>query len=152
MGHHAAGHDRGGGGAEETVAQTEEAAIEETARLFVRNLPYAATEADLAAAFGEHGELAEVHLVLDRWRPPWRSASAVRCLSRRLQHGIDSAMENVVASLGDRRAWMAHLPVAVSSVLHTPDMLGARTAACVNLACPLTRTAAQAGASGSKPL
>lgn len=49
-----------------TVAQTEQAAIEETARLFVRNLPYAATEADLAAAFEAHGELSEVHLVLDR--------------------------------------------------------------------------------------
>ena len=48
------------------MAQTEAAAIEETARLFVRNLPYSATEADLAAAFGEHGELSEVHLVLDR--------------------------------------------------------------------------------------
>lgn len=41
--------------------------IEETARLFIRNLPYGATEADLAEAFREHGELSEVHLVLDRW-------------------------------------------------------------------------------------
>ena len=41
-------------------------AMGETGRLFVRNLPYAATEADLAEAFGEHGELEEVHLVLDR--------------------------------------------------------------------------------------
>ena len=49
-----------------TVADTEQAAIEETARLFVRNLPYSATEADLAAAFEQHGELSEVHLVVDR--------------------------------------------------------------------------------------
>ena len=40
--------------------------IEETARLFIRNLPYGATEADLAEAFREHGEVSEVHLVLDR--------------------------------------------------------------------------------------
>ena len=41
--------------------------IEETARLFVRNLPYSTTEADLAEAFREHGEVSEAHLVLDRW-------------------------------------------------------------------------------------
>jgi hypothetical protein len=32
----------------------------------VRNLAYSATQADLAALFGEHGQLEEVHLVLDR--------------------------------------------------------------------------------------
>lgn len=47
-------------------AETQEASIEETARLFVRNLPYTATEADLAEAFGQHGELSEVHIVLDK--------------------------------------------------------------------------------------
>lgn len=35
-------------------------------RLFLRNLPYAATEADLAELMGEYGQLAEVHLVMDR--------------------------------------------------------------------------------------
>lgn len=62
--------DRAGGAAEVVVAngaaEGGEPAIEETGRLFVRNLPYTATEADLAEAFGEHGELQEVHLVLDR--------------------------------------------------------------------------------------
>jgi multiple RNA-binding domain-containing protein 1 len=42
------------------------AAIAETARLFVRNLPYSATEEDVRAAFEPHGEVAEAHLVLDR--------------------------------------------------------------------------------------
>jgi len=60
----------GGGGAQVVVAggedEAEAPALGETARLFVRNLPFAATEADLAEAFGEHGELEEVHLVLDR--------------------------------------------------------------------------------------
>ena len=44
--------------------------IEETGRLFVRNLPFGATEADLAEAFGEHGELQEVHLVVDKCASP----------------------------------------------------------------------------------
>ena len=58
-----------GSGAEVVVAGAAgeaEPPIEDTGRLFVRNLPYAATEADLAEAFGEHGELEEVHLVLDK--------------------------------------------------------------------------------------
>ncbi len=54
------------GAAEEVEAETQEASIEETARLFVRNLPYSATEADLAEAFGQHGELSEVHIVMDK--------------------------------------------------------------------------------------
>ena len=40
--------------------------IQETGRLFVRNLPYTATEEDLSALFEPHGELAEVHVVQDR--------------------------------------------------------------------------------------
>ncbi len=40
--------------------------IAETGRLFLRNLPYQATEADLAGLFEEYGELSEVHLILDR--------------------------------------------------------------------------------------
>lgn len=40
--------------------------IAQTGRLFLRNLPYQATEADLAALFEEYGELSEVHLILDR--------------------------------------------------------------------------------------
>ncbi|KAK9825631.1 hypothetical protein WJX81_001303 [Elliptochloris bilobata] len=52
--------------ANDDALQPAAAAIEETGRLFVRNLPYAATEADLVEAFGEHGELEEVHLVVDK--------------------------------------------------------------------------------------
>ncbi len=53
--------------AQEVVqAESQEAIIRNTARLFLRNLPYTATEAELAAAFSEHGELSEVHVVLDR--------------------------------------------------------------------------------------
>lgn len=40
--------------------------ISETGRLFLRNLPYQATEADLTSLFEEYGELSEVHLVVDR--------------------------------------------------------------------------------------
>lgn len=36
-------------------------------RLFLRNLPYGATEVDLAALLSEFGDLSEVHLVVDRW-------------------------------------------------------------------------------------
>ena len=53
-------------GVEEVEAVQDVPSIEETGRLFVRNLPYGATEADLAEAFREHGEVSEVHLVLDR--------------------------------------------------------------------------------------
>ena len=55
------------GGVEEVEANQDVPSIEETARLFIRNLPYGATEADLAEAFREHGEISEVHLVLDRY-------------------------------------------------------------------------------------
>jgi len=54
------------GTVEEVEAVQDVPSIEETARLFIRNLPYGATEADLAEAFREHGEISEVHLVLDR--------------------------------------------------------------------------------------
>lgn len=57
----------GGEQAEVVEAESQEDIIRETARLFLRNLPYTATESDLAAAFGEHGELSEVHVVLDRY-------------------------------------------------------------------------------------
>ena len=43
-----------------------EASIGETGRLFVRNLPYSATEADLRQLFERFGEVAEAHLVLDK--------------------------------------------------------------------------------------
>ncbi|KAI3887283.1 hypothetical protein MKW98_031235 [Papaver atlanticum] len=40
--------------------------ILETRRLFVRNLPYTASEEDLAEIFGKFGDISEVHLVVDR--------------------------------------------------------------------------------------
>ncbi len=48
------------------IADNEEEEIRATGRLFLRNLPYTATEADLAELLGEYGQLSEVHLVLDR--------------------------------------------------------------------------------------
>ena len=42
-------------------------AIAETGRLFLRNLAYSATEADLTALLAPYGELREVHLLLDRY-------------------------------------------------------------------------------------
>eukprot|EP00887_Chlorella_sp_A99_P005214 scaffold1.g5214.t1 len=53
-------------GAPAAVEAGDDASVGETGRLFVRNLPYGATEADLRALFEAHGEVAEVHLVLDR--------------------------------------------------------------------------------------
>lgn len=46
--------------------QTETSLVQQTGRLFVRNLPYTATATELGALFQEHGELTEVHLVSDR--------------------------------------------------------------------------------------
>ncbi|KAI3913878.1 hypothetical protein MKW92_051663 [Papaver armeniacum] len=40
--------------------------ILETGRLFVRNLPYTASEEDLAETFGKFGDISEVHLVVDK--------------------------------------------------------------------------------------
>ena len=41
--------------------------VESTGRLFLRNLPFTTTEAELSDAFMEFGDLQEVHLVLDRY-------------------------------------------------------------------------------------
>jgi multiple RNA-binding domain-containing protein 1 len=60
--HHFSG--AGDGGAEAAAA---EAAIRESGRLFVRNLAYTAGQLELSELFGAHGDLEEVHLVLDRW-------------------------------------------------------------------------------------
>ncbi|GMN60320.1 hypothetical protein TIFTF001_029406 [Ficus carica] len=45
--------------------QDEKEAIE-TSRLFVRNLPYTATEEELEELFGEFGTVSEVHIVIDK--------------------------------------------------------------------------------------
>ena len=44
----------------------EEEDVGSTGRLFLRNLPFTTTEAELSGAFAEYGDLQEVHLVLDR--------------------------------------------------------------------------------------
>ena len=54
--------------------------IEDTGRLFVRNLAYGTTEEDLTEAFGEFGELAEVHLVVDKCALP--TSRPVPCTPR----------------------------------------------------------------------
>lgn len=53
-------------GDEEQQQGGAEAQIQATGRLFVRNLCYGASEADLSEFFGGYGNLEEVHLVLDR--------------------------------------------------------------------------------------
>lgn len=55
--------DRGG---RDTVDTHPSSVIAETGRLFVRNLPYSATEDDLKTIFEPHGALEEVHIVLDK--------------------------------------------------------------------------------------
>ena len=42
-------------------------AQEASGRLFLRNLPFTTTEAELSDAFADFGDLQEVHLVLDRY-------------------------------------------------------------------------------------
>ena len=49
---------------------------ESTDRLFLRNLPYTTTEAELSDAFAEFGDLQEVHLVLDRYCIPFKPVFA----------------------------------------------------------------------------
>ena len=51
------------------------ARIEDTGRLFVRNLSFGATEADLSEAFGKYGELSEVHMVLDKCGPALQNST-----------------------------------------------------------------------------
>jgi multiple RNA-binding domain-containing protein 1 len=48
------------------VADGTSEGIEQTGRLFVRNLSYGATEADLMELFSAHGVVDEAHLVLDK--------------------------------------------------------------------------------------
>ena len=43
-----------------------EEAPEDSGRLFIRNLPYSATEDDLRKHFEDHGSISDVHLVLDK--------------------------------------------------------------------------------------
>jgi hypothetical protein len=57
----------GGRGVPEAMEADEGGVIAETGRLFVRNLPYSAAEEDLRAVFEAHGELQDLHLVVDRW-------------------------------------------------------------------------------------
>ncbi|KAG0563042.1 hypothetical protein KC19_9G192500 [Ceratodon purpureus] len=57
--------DEGQGTAVPVLAEEQEG-VSETGRLFVRNLPYTATEEELAELFGKFGELSEVHLVVDK--------------------------------------------------------------------------------------
>ena len=93
--------------------------IEETARLFVRNLPYSTTEADLAEVFREHGEVLEAHLVLDRWPHALTAAayahSSALCITihkkvMRSKAGLDlvTMMSTVQEGSGHRgKGWQA---------------------------------------------
>ncbi len=47
-------------------AHVDEAEISETGRLFLRNLPYSATEEEIRELFEPFGEITDCHLVLDR--------------------------------------------------------------------------------------
>ncbi|THU52618.1 hypothetical protein C4D60_Mb10t05850 [Musa balbisiana] len=49
-----------------TSSNNENKPAMENGRLFVRNLPYTATEDDLAELFSQFGDLSEVHLVVDK--------------------------------------------------------------------------------------
>ncbi|CAM6084747.1 unnamed protein product [Calypogeia fissa] len=49
-----------------TIDAEQQENVSETGRLFVRNLPYTASEEDLTELFGKFGQLSQVHLVLDK--------------------------------------------------------------------------------------
>eukprot|EP00890_Picochlorum_soloecismus_P004116 jgi/Picsp_1/4705/NSC_02074-R1_protein len=53
--------------------------IRQTCRLFVRNLPYSASDEDLRAAMEEHGKIEEVHIVLDPLTRRSKGYALVRC-------------------------------------------------------------------------
>eukprot|EP00475_Leptophrys_vorax_P038150 TRINITY_DN6675_c0_g1_i1.p1 TRINITY_DN6675_c0_g1~~TRINITY_DN6675_c0_g1_i1.p1 ORF type:complete len:780 (-),score=284.79 TRINITY_DN6675_c0_g1_i1:76-2361(-) len=62
------GHDEDGDVAmEEVGGEADDSAVvlEETGRLFVRNLPFTATEDDIKEFFSQYGEVTEIHLPLD---------------------------------------------------------------------------------------
>jgi multiple RNA-binding domain-containing protein 1 len=56
----------GAGGNRSTRSDDPSTFIAETGRLFVRNLPYSATEDDLKGIFEPYGSLEEVHIVIDK--------------------------------------------------------------------------------------
>ncbi|XP_006827686.3 LOW QUALITY PROTEIN: multiple RNA-binding domain-containing protein 1 [Amborella trichopoda] len=49
-----------------SLISDEQAQVLETGRLFVRNLPYTATEDELAELFKKYGDISQVHLVVDK--------------------------------------------------------------------------------------
>lgn len=53
--------------------------IRQTCRLFVRNLPYSASDEDLRAAMEEYGRIEEVHIVLDPLTRRSKGYALVRC-------------------------------------------------------------------------
>lgn len=62
-----AGSGDAAGPVPQVVAASEAAAtIADTGRLFLRNLAYGATEADLAELLRPFGDVTDVHLVLDK--------------------------------------------------------------------------------------
>ena len=63
------------------------AAIAETGRLFLRNLSYAATEADLEQLLSPYGDLSEVHLVVDKCAvlPRWTNVLLYLVCCRRVR-------------------------------------------------------------------
>ena len=60
--------------------EDDSASVTQTGRLFLRNLTYSATEADIAALLEGFGDLAEVHLVVDKWE------SGLFALNQQLHH------------------------------------------------------------------
>ena len=63
-----------------TDKPVDEADISETGRLFLRNLPYSASEEDIRELFEPYGELTDCHLVLDRYDAQHHAAQPDRLL------------------------------------------------------------------------
>lgn len=85
--------DQSGVGTSEREAT--EAAILDSSRLFVRNLSYGASEAELAELFGRVGDLEEVHLVLDRCGGGGGGGRGARSRQRRAKAGDACGVQGV---------------------------------------------------------
>ena len=77
--------------ASEFAANAPEADVGETGRLFVRNLPFVATEEELEAYFEKWGQLVEVHIIRDRETKSSRGLAYVQFVLP--QHAVKAMAE-----------------------------------------------------------
>jgi multiple RNA-binding domain-containing protein 1 len=71
-------------------------AVAETGRLFVRNLPFTATEEEVAAHFAKHGALTAVHVIVDRTT---RASKGLAYITYALPENATTAMREMDGSI-----------------------------------------------------